>query len=402
MKLRSLLSISLFISLNSLAQAPDYVSTSSLVAWYPFNGTAMDMSGNGNHCATFNGPAPAADRFNNAAASFSFDGVNDFINSTSNFFDSSIPHSISLWWKTSDYTKASQTYYSINPFFQEGVLFNHAPNGSPQKITYMLGTGAGTFDINNSLNGFTVTPNFASWHHLIIIRNNTEWKFYSDGVLSHTFASIPTGTLLANIRFGAENNGVVGGGKNFKGQLDDIGIWNRVLTDCEIWKLYNASAGNVSCSSSASMICTGQSVTLTASGATSYTWSPGNFTTTSIVVSPVTTTTYSVAADNTVSTCSSNTTITQMVSPCTGIELSNLKGEELLLFPNPNQGEFFVSYPVNSTVTICDAKGKFVKTFELNESNGRKIKCEGLESGIYFLKLNSEKYTESKRISVIR
>mgnify|MGYP001627180524 CR=1 FL=1 len=41
-------------------------------------------------------------------------------------------------------------------------------------------------------------------------------------------------------------------------------------------------------------ICSSGSTTLTASGATSYTWSPGGQTTTSITVSPVTTTTYTV------------------------------------------------------------------------------------------------------------
>jgi hypothetical protein len=50
----------------------------------------------------------------------------------------------------------------------------------------------------------------------------------------------------------------------------------------------------VTASLSPSMICSGQSSTLTGTGATSYTWNPGNLTTPSIVVSPTVTTVYTV------------------------------------------------------------------------------------------------------------
>ena len=45
-------------------------------------------------------------------------------------------------------------------------------------------------------------------------------------------------------------------------------------------------------------ICPGDSITLTASGATTYIWSPGNQTTASITVSPAVTTTYTVDGTN--------------------------------------------------------------------------------------------------------
>jgi serine protease len=52
---------------------------------------------------------------------------------------------------------------------------------------------------------------------------------------------------------------------------------------------------NVSIATTADTICSGTSVTLTASGATSYLWSPGGQTTNAITVSPTSTTTYNVA-----------------------------------------------------------------------------------------------------------
>src|SRR5581483_9199906 len=48
----------------------------------------------------------------------------------------------------------------------------------------------------------------------------------------------------------------------------------------------------VSTSTTATTICSGNSVTITANGATTYTWMPGSLSGTSITVSPATTTTY--------------------------------------------------------------------------------------------------------------
>ena len=49
-----------------------------LVAWYPFDGNASDMSGNGNH-GTVNGATLSADRHGHANKAYSFDGVDDQI-----------------------------------------------------------------------------------------------------------------------------------------------------------------------------------------------------------------------------------------------------------------------------------------------------------------------------------
>lgn len=65
--------------------------------------------------------------------------------------------------------------------------------------------------------------------------------------------------------------------------------------------------------SSSTAICSGQSATLSASGATGYTWNPGGFTTSSVVVSPTSNTTYTLIGTN--GTCSSSTTLSLIVNP---------------------------------------------------------------------------------------
>ena len=73
------------------------------------------------------------------------------------------------------------------------------------------------------------------------------------------------------------------------------------------------------------VICVGGSSTLIASGATSYTWMPGNLTTPSIVVSPTSTTTYTVTGTNPQG-CTSimSTTITVSATPVLTVSSSSL------------------------------------------------------------------------------
>jgi gliding motility-associated-like protein len=74
----------------------------------------------------------------------------------------------------------------------------------------------------------------------------------------------------------------------------------------------NTTAPIVIASSSSSSICAGSSVTLTASGATSYTWNPGNFSGSTLTVSPTSTTIYTLtglAANGCTNTTTLNLTV---------------------------------------------------------------------------------------------
>ena len=71
----------------------------------------------------------------------------------------------------------------------------------------------------------------------------------------------------------------------------------------------------VAIASSSTAICSGSSVTLTANGATTYTWLPGNITTTVAVFSPTTNTTYTLIGANGSCTSSAVATITVTTAP---------------------------------------------------------------------------------------
>ena len=78
-----------------------------LVAWYPFDGNASDMSGNGNH-GTVNGATLGTDRHGVAGKAYKFDGVDDWIQtSASEKFTIQSELSVSLWFELHSFEEAT-------------------------------------------------------------------------------------------------------------------------------------------------------------------------------------------------------------------------------------------------------------------------------------------------------
>ncbi|MBK7668282.1 MAG: hypothetical protein IPJ32_13655 [Sphingobacteriaceae bacterium] len=96
------------------------------------------------------------------------------------------------------------------------------------------------------------------------------------------------------------------------------------------------AAPTVSIITSNSIICTGNSATLSATGANTYTWLPGNSTGSTYSVSPSSSTTYTLIGTIT-NGCSDSAIITQSVSTCTGINNANSnEATQVSLYPNPS------------------------------------------------------------------
>ncbi len=131
-------------------------------------------------------------------------------------------------------------------------------------------------------------------------------------------------------------------------------------------------------------ICAGSSSTLTANGAASYLWSNAG-TTTSIVVTPTVTTTYTVSGLSGLG-CSSSTTIVQNVSLCAG--LNEFEKGIYSIYPNPVVNTITIkSLKEMKTITISDVLGSVVMSKTAN-ANVELIDVKELKSGIYFLSID--------------
>jgi uncharacterized protein (TIGR02145 family) len=259
MRRKHLLFIFCIISLGLTAQVPSYVPTNGLVGWWPFNGNANDESGNVNN-GTVNGATLTTDRFGLANKAYSFDGVNDFIQTGVISELNSSTNSISIWLKASDYSDHHQIEYAGTSFGTLGraFAFNLARLANVPTTNCIDANIPGLKNLNGEL-----TQN--SWCHLVFISEGTIGKFYLNGsYLGQTAIGSPICQNALTLVLGRGTNG--SGPRWYNGQLDDIAIYNRALTQQEITNLYSGSTPpTITTSAAPTLINCGGSTTLTAS-----------------------------------------------------------------------------------------------------------------------------------------
>lgn len=133
------------------------------------------------------------------------------------------------------------------------------------------------------------------------------------------------------------------------------------------------------------VICNGESVSLTASGATSYTWT--NSITNGVAFTPTTSATYTVIAS--AGSCTNTAVKTISVSACTNIEEYDSKNI-ISILPNPNNGVFKIQSSVfPAKCFIIDITGKQIKNLIINESE-TSINISEFNNGVYYLNISNE------------
>jgi hypothetical protein len=145
---------------------------------------------------------------------------------------------------------------------------------------------------------------------------------------------------------------------------------------------------------SGATICTGNSTTLTPSGASTYTYSGG-----SAVVSPTATTVYTITGTSAAGCQASAVTVTVMVNPCTGINEVSAENNLISVYPNPNTGLFTIDAKsvVIKTVKVMDVTGKLIYTSTANSSS-QQIDITGFANGIYHIITETEKGTQTIKV----
>ena len=168
----------------------------------------------------------------------------------------------------------------------------------------------------------------------------------------------------------------------------------------------------------------GSNIILTASGAYSYTWMPGSMTGSTVSVSPLATTVYTVTGLNFHQSCPGTKTVMVTFDPNAGfignnstprieeIQTSNVQAtnnsSDLSVFPNPSNGVLNIvldhAIEESYTIELFDMFGKLV--YSVNESNisNEKLSVKlnlqplHLAEGIYLINVNSNKTIYSNKI----
>ena len=146
---------------------------------------------------------------------------------------------------------------------------------------------------------------------------------------------------------------------------------------------------NTTVSASNSIICNGGSTNLFHNGSavSTYSWSTGA-TTSSIIVSPTITTTYSAIATGSTG-CVTTKTITITVQNCSSLLEQEHIQTVLNAYPNPNNGHFTIIGSKLIEFQISDISGRMIYKSALDSANNFTNEISGFEKGIYFISGNN-------------
>lgn len=233
---------------------PAYLPEDGLVGWWPFNGNANDESGNGNS-GTVNGATLGEDRNGNVNSAYSYDSNGDRIGFGDwSLLDNTASMSIQLWLRPADFGVGTGS--NMRPIISKWYTSGASDNNVNSFIFY-LGSGSIVFgfeDVTGQIFEAVLTHSLTlnEWHHLAVSVGEEYISVYENGQL---LGAVPTNHTIinnssTNLYFGDWLSSVVPNYSSFLGDLDDIAIYNRALSEQEIQQLYTAQT---LCSASATI-----------------------------------------------------------------------------------------------------------------------------------------------------
>jgi Concanavalin A-like lectin/glucanases superfamily len=232
----------------SYLNEPDFIKN-GLIGYYPFNGDLKDYSGHANHATgtstTFN-----VDRFNNSAGAIHFNGINDFV-IIPNFSKSLVNNegTIVIWSKVDTPYLTNNQLKSVVLSIVDSVntcfLLSYGMGGLEYSIGNYPGLGGGSIVSNINENGFRLFV--LSFTDTCITIYDYENGVYQKGTRTnpkYSFGFIGNRKeqdlyLGKSIIDTFDSETFDNFFTYFKGDIDDLLIYNRILTDDEIKYFFN-------------------------------------------------------------------------------------------------------------------------------------------------------------------
>ena len=192
-----------------------------LVGWWKFDDgsgtTASDSSDNGNHGTLNGGPEWVAGQLGGA---LKFDGSNDYVGTGKSLLSNMSEFTLAGWVSTDNLSGSRIGLFGQNDCIELGFI----SVGTLQIWT----PGGGSLDTAWGFADFT-------WHHIATVGDGTNLNTYVDGELVGT-----GGGSTSNYGSSAYSVNIGGGGvfdssgNWFSGQIDDVRIYSRALSQAEI------------------------------------------------------------------------------------------------------------------------------------------------------------------------
>jgi hypothetical protein len=228
------------------------------MAYYPFKGNANDSTINNRHMGVY-GASLVSSRYGQANHAFHFDGLNDLIT-----FTDTLPLSGNCTWSF---------WASIDTFQNSALIYNGNTNSSGYgfAINSGLNPSQGSFGdkitffsggINYNISIPFQANEFYTWHHFVLTKNGNKFKLYIDNVLRDSSTSIffpANGKFHLGLDYTNNTNA-------FRGKIDDITLYNRVVTTAEIDTLFRGCGPQITTPPTNLSVISGNSAQLTVVG----------------------------------------------------------------------------------------------------------------------------------------
>jgi uncharacterized protein (TIGR02145 family) len=200
------------------------MSSTNLLAYYPFNNNVEDESGNGNHGIN-NGAIPTYDRFGNANSAMLFN--NSYIDCNNSLLPETGDFTINMWVYPDSLACALWGQYAFNTY---GRIF--AGIDQPSGKVFFFHSSDGSVDIA------TFNPiETKKWYMLSFIREGNELKIYLNGSIQETGSLTPMNILQRKFLIGIQNESY-DLDEGFNGIIDDVRIYDGALTQNDLNNLY--------------------------------------------------------------------------------------------------------------------------------------------------------------------
>ena len=225
-------------------------------------------------------------------------------------------------------------------------------------------------------NTLGITPNSAvcAGNSIVLTANNAVTYTWSTG---NNFQSTPV-TPVTNTTYMASGT-----------DIHNCVISNQVNITVEQKPNVTASAGK-------STICKGESTTLNASGANTYTWSGSLGGGAQVTVNPPVDVVYSYTVTGTSANGCENTAVVAVtVSKCTGLSKTGGDVFNSRIYPNPTSGEVTVELNnglINS-IEVTDLTGRVIMNVDTKEEVVN-LNLNKLSNGVYYFKIKSTEHVE--------
>jgi len=248
---------------------------------------------------------------------------------------------------------------------------------------YTAGCYSGTVDFDPGIGNYSLTS--SGWYDTFILKldSNGNFVWVKTVVGNSTNSSVFGNALSIDLNGNQYTTGSFSGISDFDPYY---GMYN--LTSTANQDIYVLKLGNCNIQVSVSYkntICVGETTTLTAFGASSYTWLPSATISPTFITTPNATTIYTLNSALS-EDCVSSSSVIVTLDKCISLKEVSEFNDYLIVFPNPsNTGLFETTLKTDCEIEVFDLLGQLILKTKLLFDNPIDLRLK--ENGIYYLNI---------------